>query len=905
MPPDQTPATVVRRAISPLSMRDRIVAVVAPAGYGKTTLAGGWFRACKDADPVWVGLDTSWRDQVFFVRSLLNAVGGSLEPVAMGVIDAAALEGCWMALLQALGQRRRPMALFFDDVQVLRGSERAHTLSRLLMAAPDHVRFVVCGREGMDCDLAVPTARGLVRWVTQRELKLDAQDVRELVRRRQLSAGDEEIDHIVGITDGWPALVQLALASGEGVQEAADGGSNLLMDRFVYESFFKGLAPARQQALFVMAAVGDFTLPLLAALDVPEGAEAIAAGEQLGIVQRRGRVAGEPFYALHALVAERALTRLVGVGSVSVPMLRKRCAQWWAARGEVYRAIRTALKVDDPRLASDYLTGYARQLVQGEGRHETFLDLLAQLELRSVEPDGELMLYAVWALVFLRRYAEAAAWLARIERVCGKEGSAGACLILHTTVLQRGVIAGLRDDAADAEVFVLKWLAGPPDPDPFHNGAAHTVLAYAQKCNGRFAEGAQCLREAQVTFDDAPSPYGLLWVRVVSAASLLKAGRHRDALADSASALAEAPAFTPGAAGLAAMLRAIRALLLYERNQCADAMVEAEAALPLLPHQGIVDAIVAGYVAASRLQAARGDLSAALDAAAEGERVGLARGFMRLQLTMVAERALLLRAGDVEAARRMASDHGLLPQSSQTHLHTDKAERLGARLDLAQGRPDLALQWADSGIDRARRSHQQHKLAELLMLRSLVLARTGEAEGAHDAVMESLRGIERLRSPVPRRRRRVGRPLASRGRQAEKSHAGGFICAHAAACRRHCICMPGCGDPGAGATNRARTADPSPARRWPVEGRSGGAARVDRGHGQVAPAQPVRQTGREKPHGRFAGSAGAGVAVSRRIRSRRPLVRSSRSRWRREALLVQTGDSGHCARHGDCHRPPV
>jgi ATP/maltotriose-dependent transcriptional regulator MalT len=106
----------------------------------------------------------------------------------------------------------------------------------------------------------------------------------------------------------------------------------------------------------------------------------------------------------------------------------------------------------------------------------------------------------------------------------------------------------------------------------------------------------------------------------------------------------------------------------------------------------------------------------------------------------VAERALLLlRAGDVEAARRMASDHGLLPQSSQTHLHRDKAERLWARLDLAQGRPELALQWADSGIDRARRSHQQHKLAELLMLRSLVLARTGDAEGAHDAVMESLR----------------------------------------------------------------------------------------------------------------------------------------------------------------------
>lgn len=261
------------------------------------------------------------------------------------------------------------------------------------------------------------------------------------------------------------------------------------------------------------------------------------------------------------------------------------------------------------------------------------------------------MLQAVWALVFLRRYAEAAAWVARIERACGKGKSAGVCLFLHTTVLQRGVIAGLRDDEADAEVFVRQWLAGPPDPDPFHYGAAQTVLAYAHKCNGRFAEATQSLREAQVKFEEAPSPYGLMWVRVISAASLLKAGRHRDALADSASALSGAPAFTPGAAGLAAMLR----------------------------------------------------------------------------------------AGDVEAARRMASDHGLLPQGPQTNLHRDKAERLWARLDLAQGRPDLALQWADSGIARAQPSYQQHKLAELLMLRSLALARTGDTEGGNDALMESLR----------------------------------------------------------------------------------------------------------------------------------------------------------------------
>lgn len=112
-PPGHTLATVAWRTLAPLSAHDRIVAIVAPAGYGKTTLMGGWFRACKDADSVWVGLDASWRDPVFFVRSLLTAVGCPSEPVAMDAIDAkASVETGLMTLLQAFGQEHRPLVLF-------------------------------------------------------------------------------------------------------------------------------------------------------------------------------------------------------------------------------------------------------------------------------------------------------------------------------------------------------------------------------------------------------------------------------------------------------------------------------------------------------------------------------------------------------------------------------------------------------------------------------------------------------------------------------------------------------------------------------------------------------------------------------------------------------------------------
>ena len=48
-------------------------------------------------------------------------------------------------------------------------------------------------------------------------------------------------------------------------------------------------------------------------------------------------------------------------------------------------------------------------------------------------------------------------------------------------------------------------------------------------------------------FGEAPSPFGHMWVRVIFSALLFKAGRHREALADSTSALTEELAFAPDA----------------------------------------------------------------------------------------------------------------------------------------------------------------------------------------------------------------------------------------------------------------------------------------------------------------------------------------------------------------------
>lgn len=131
-----------------------------------------------------VGLDASWRDQVFFVRSLFNAFGCPSEPVAMGTLTRRrrSRAACWR-IAGPWPTWSSHGAVLRRCACVARQRERSHPEPSVGgCTRPCEVRRLRPRRDGLRSGRA-DRAR-LVSWVTQRELRLDAQEVRELVRRR-------------------------------------------------------------------------------------------------------------------------------------------------------------------------------------------------------------------------------------------------------------------------------------------------------------------------------------------------------------------------------------------------------------------------------------------------------------------------------------------------------------------------------------------------------------------------------------------------------------------------------------------------------------------------------------------------------------------------------------------------
>ena len=228
--------------IDRLAQGDRrpIVSVVAPPGYGKTTLLSQWAEANGQAF-AWVAVDERDNDAkvlLSYVAEALNAV----EPVGQRVFDALASPGSSVPgsvvprLGSAFSSMISPVVLVLDDVHLLRDTECRAALSVLADHVPAGSRLVLAGRAEPPLRIARLRAEGKITEIGASDLSLTAQEAASLLRSAGLSLGEDEVAELHRRTEGWPAglyLAALYLREGGTLGQAAAGfGGD---DRFVAE----------------------------------------------------------------------------------------------------------------------------------------------------------------------------------------------------------------------------------------------------------------------------------------------------------------------------------------------------------------------------------------------------------------------------------------------------------------------------------------------------------------------------------------------------------------------------------------------------------------------------------------------------------------------------------------------
>src|ERR1022692_3516660 len=177
--PVMRPGTVGRSlVIERLARGDRcpIVSVVAPPGYGKTTLLAQWAERNGLAF-AWVSVEAPDNDPkvlLSYIAEALNAV----EPIDERVFDALASPGSSVPgsvvprLGAAFSSMTSPVVLVLDDVHLLRNSECRAALSVLADHVPGGSRLALAGRAQPPLRIARLRAEGKITEIGPNDLSL-------------------------------------------------------------------------------------------------------------------------------------------------------------------------------------------------------------------------------------------------------------------------------------------------------------------------------------------------------------------------------------------------------------------------------------------------------------------------------------------------------------------------------------------------------------------------------------------------------------------------------------------------------------------------------------------------------------------------------------------------------------
>src|SRR6516164_9601431 len=186
-----------------------IVSVVAPAGYGKTTLLAQWAER-NEAAFAWVSVDEADNDPkvlLTYVAEALNAV----QPVGRRVFDALAspassVPGSVVPRLgSAFASMTTPVVLVLDDVHVLRNSECRAALSVLADHVPGGSRLALAGRGQPPLRVARLRAEGKILEIGPHDLSLTYGEATSLLRNAGVALGEDEVAELHRRTEGWAA----------------------------------------------------------------------------------------------------------------------------------------------------------------------------------------------------------------------------------------------------------------------------------------------------------------------------------------------------------------------------------------------------------------------------------------------------------------------------------------------------------------------------------------------------------------------------------------------------------------------------------------------------------------------------------------------------------------------------
>lgn len=735
-----------------------VVLLLAPAGFGKTTLmAQRMQRIMQDGGHAsWLTLDEADNDPARLICYFYGALRDWMEAI-LGPTDADAVltSADWILLLDRIGPSAPPHTLFLDEFEKLTAAPALRVAKLLVDRLPGTVQLVISSREKPLLGLERYRVRGELLEFRMEDLRFDAGETRRfLAERIAKPVAAWLIEKMQHITGGWPAALQLTTLAARTAQDleryAADlfGRLGNIADYLAEDVLH---AQATEVRAFLLETSG---FPRLSAAVCDAATGRTESQRILQYLERNGLFTAQldthhTWYRYHPLFAEfLQIQQAQALPRERIVAIHCGAARWFARHGTTVEAVDLWLLAGDSDAAIHEMASCARELMI-QAQFDTILRWVERIDDSALTKAGpELPLAVAWACSFVGDPDAGARWLARLKSMletnCAHHRLSDELMALEVVLL---TLCG--DTCAALSSGLAYWQRINP-AHRFAGGTLANVIAYCLVCEGEFGRARAFCNEARLYNEEIGSALGLGYALFVSGkieavqGNLDKALEQFHEIDTISMRQLRHPWFETTHVKMASV--GLIACVLYEKDRLEEADDVLQRYFPFVMHQPTFDLLLLSHVIHARLKIAQGDVDGALDTLQRAARnTPASRQFLRAHRIIEWERVwidfALGRNGPAlacaELLERPQPDDG----QQSGYLLVEELYGRGIesiRFAIVRGQTASALTRLERDIAHAQAQGRRWRLLKLLLLRTLALDAHGDQKAARVALTQAL-----------------------------------------------------------------------------------------------------------------------------------------------------------------------
>jgi LuxR family maltose regulon positive regulatory protein len=416
--------------VEQLNPPNSLTFILAPAGYGKTTLLSVWLENCH-TPTAWLALDEHDNDLAVFVTGLAEALH-SVFPAdlhntltALNGITLPPPEVLARTLLNDLVLLQQDFILVLDDYHVILNRAIHDLMSELVSHPPHTMHLVIASRYDPPFLLAGLRARGHVTELRGGDLRFTPQEAGQfLAQTMALTLDEQTIAALAAKTEGWPAGLRLAALSLRQQQPLAllmpdSLGHNLYIMEYLAAEVLSQLPISVQEFLIKCSILDQLCRPLCEAVtgmvDLTFNNQPILEWLERADFFLAAVDDQRHWYRCHQLFRQLLRDRLEEqYAPAEIAAWQLRASAWFADNGYLDEALHLALAGND-LAAAVHIIAQHRQDLMNRGQWQCADRWLHLFPREVIDEQPHLLLLEVWLKFTRQQLGEAAAVL--LDRV--------------------------------------------------------------------------------------------------------------------------------------------------------------------------------------------------------------------------------------------------------------------------------------------------------------------------------------------------------------------------------------------------------------------------------------------------------------------------------------------------------